>query len=53
MDFAIAILLLTLGVVFGALAAYAILRDKRSLLDQFNEIHNSPENVEQRARRVQ
>lgn len=53
MDAALVIATLTIGAAIGSIVTYAIIRDRRPIIDQFREMHHSAENIEQRARRIQ
>lgn len=53
MDTALFILALVLGAFGGALIAIGWKSNGRPLIDQFNEMHNDPNNIEVRSRRVQ
>src|SRR4051812_19892790 len=50
---AVEIMIFIIGAIAGSLLTAAFMSDRRPLIDQFNEIHHSPESIEQRARRVQ
>lgn len=52
-DLPIAVLLLIFGCIFGVIFVIMfVCNDGRPIKDQFNDIHDQHESVEQRARRV-
>jgi hypothetical protein len=53
MDAAVIILALVLGAVIGALIVVGWKSNGKPLIDQFNEMHHAPENIERRSRRFQ